>query len=114
MIKSFDGPALVQKHWASSVARYPEGSLTAREIIVTVPIDDKGAEEQIAKLNAQLTAEIYQNAAAASKRYMELYSNRPRIGNVIVRTDIPAAEVKAAYDKLSSRIEQIAKGYSVE
>lgn len=110
MIKTYDGVDLVKRHWSSSLSHYPEGSLTAREVLATVPVDDvTKREEMIGKLNAELTREIYQDAEVASKRYMELTSRRPRLGNVIVRTDLPPEEVKAANERLSSRIVDIVR-----
>jgi hypothetical protein len=37
-MKTFDGIELVKKHLAQALDRYPEGSLTPREVMITLPI----------------------------------------------------------------------------
>jgi hypothetical protein len=65
-IKTFDGAKLALQHWAARIENYPEGSLSKREIIATVPLD-KPDEALFAKLNAKVTAKLVSMAHDAVK-----------------------------------------------
>src|ERR1035437_1972129 len=60
-IKSYDGAALVKSRLDQVYGRYPSGSLSPREVIMTLPTS--GDDNELAfKINSTITAAIYRKA----------------------------------------------------
>lgn len=65
-IKSYDGAALIQKRLDQVYGRYPSGSLSSREVIMTLPTS--GDDNELAfKINSTITAAIYRKAEEFAK-----------------------------------------------
>jgi hypothetical protein len=56
-MKTFDGIELVKKHLAQALGRYPEGSLTPREVMITLPILGD-PREMIERVNFMISSAV--------------------------------------------------------
>jgi len=57
-VKTYDGVELVQRHLAQLLSKYPEGSLSPRDVLITLELE-KDPEKQARELNMKLTMAIY-------------------------------------------------------
>lgn len=59
-MKTFDGAKLVQQRLEKIYSKYPEGSISKRDVLMTIPMDYD--EAKIQQVNAAITAAIYKQA----------------------------------------------------
>lgn len=60
-MKTYDGAKLVLDRLAKTIASYPEGSVTARTIVATIPVG-KDPEKTFNAINAAITANLNNTA----------------------------------------------------
>lgn len=63
MIKTYDGVALVGEYMKRSRGCYPEGSLTARTVVATIPLGTD-PEATFQRVNAAITSSLIRSAEA--------------------------------------------------
>lgn len=102
MVRTVDAAAIMQ----SVIAKYPEGSLSPREVLTTLFIDGATAEEQINRLNFELTRVIYKRANEVAT--LEASRTKIRLGNVIPVTHRTAEVTRAENEELSKLIAKTA------
>lgn len=102
-MKTLDGAALIKKRLEKLHSQYPEGSLSPREIIMTIPMDYD--EAKIQQVNSEITRAIYQQAEEFVK------NNPPTIkkpGFSVIPKDLSyndkRAEEEAAKQKLTQTV----------
>lgn len=67
MIPTYDAISLIAKHLSQKTVKYPEGSLSRREILITIKVEDD-QEAQIKKINSLITRALYNKISEISQR----------------------------------------------
>lgn len=108
--KSIDVNSLIQQ----KLAKYPEGSLSAREVLTTIP---HGTEEMAQRLDTAITKAIYQKAAEFAAQHASVTKPRGMGFKPVAAMDFsvnPAEKHKEEMTKLSaevmSAVQQAVKG----
>lgn len=60
-IKTYDGAKLIQARLENTLSKYPSGSLSSREVLITIPSDTID-NELASKINSAITYAIYKSA----------------------------------------------------
>lgn len=99
-MKTFNGADLIKKRIEQIMSKYPEGSLSPREIITTIPMDYD--EPKIQQVNSEITRAIFQNAEEFMK------NNPPKKSGhwSIVPKDLSYTDRKAAEDAAKMKLTQ--------
>ena len=96
-IKTFDAIELVKKQLAQTYSRYPEGSLSPRDVIATIPI--KGDIDKLAfDTNSKITHALYKKAEDFMKS--ELQKKKPSGFTAV-------SDIKPAIDDSKKRAEEL-------
>ena len=75
-IKTFDAIELVRKQLFQTYSRYPEGSLSPRDVIATLPIN--GDLDKLAfDTNSKITLALYKKADEFMKSELKKMKNKP-------------------------------------
>jgi GH25 family lysozyme M1 (1,4-beta-N-acetylmuramidase) len=68
-MKTYDGAKLVQQRLDQVYSKFPEGSLSAREILATIPVSDWKKKDDLAyQINSKITQAIFKKAEEFVKR----------------------------------------------